>query len=135
MLKRCTKCGEEKPLSNFHNERRSSDGVTARCKPCTSNYGKAWRQAKGNNYHRTQRYGITPDEYVEMLEEQLHTCACCGSSNPKRKAGFVIDHDHATGQIRGLLCHSCNIGIGQLGDSIDGLTKALDYLRKHYDNT
>lgn len=135
MTKRCTKCGEEKPLSSFHKERRSSDGVTARCKSCTSNYGKSWRQSKGNAYHRTQRYGITPEEYTEMLEEQLHKCACCGSSNPKRRAGFVIDHDHATGLVRGLLCHSCNIGIGQLGDSINGLTQALDYLRRHYDDT
>ena len=135
MFKRCTKCGEEKPYSEFHFEKRSSDGVVSRCKDCTRAYGKQWRQAKGNMYHRTQRYGITPAEYHEMLDEQLGRCACCGSSNPKRKAGFVVDHDHSTGLVRGLLCHSCNIGIGQLGDSISGLTNAVDYLRRHYDNT
>ena len=86
-------------------------------------------------YHRVSRYGITPDEYHEMLEEQLSCCGCCGSPDPRRKAGFVIDHDHNTGKIRGLLCHNCNIGIGQLGDSLDGLNKAVAYLRRHYDIT
>ncbi|AGF91696.1 hypothetical protein SVPG_00013 [Synechococcus phage S-CBP4] len=136
MTKRCTKCGEDKELHEFPNERRSSDGVAARCKFCTSQYQKEWAKRKGGTmYYRTVRYGMSPEEYEELLEEQLNCCACCGSSDPKRKAGFVIDHDHQTGQVRGLLCHSCNIGIGQLGDSIFGLTQAINYLRKHYDNT
>jgi len=134
MTKRCTKCGEDKELDQFPSERRSSDGVTAQCKSCRSQYYKDWRDKKGGNlYDRTIRYGMSPEEYEELLEEQLNCCACCGSSNPKRKSGFVIDHDHNTGLVRGLLCHNCNIGIGQLGDSISGVTNALNYLRKHYD--
>ena len=136
MTKRCTKCGEDKDLHEFSKEPRSPDGVTAQCKSCRNQYQKEWVKRKGGAmYHRTVRYGMSPNEYEELLEEQLNRCACCGSSDPKRKAGFVIDHDHQTGQVRGLLCHSCNIGIGQLGDSISGLTQALNYLRKHYDNT
>ncbi len=136
MTKRCTKCGEEKDIGSFPSERRSSDGVAARCKACASAYQRTWREQKGGNlYDRTVRYGISPAEYEELLEEQLCCCACCGSSDPKRKAGFVIDHDHNTGKIRGLLCHNCNIGIGLLGDSISGLNAAINYLRKHYDNT
>jgi len=136
MTKRCTKCGEDKELDQFPNERRSSDGVTAQCKACKSEYNKNWRSQKGGNlYDRTVRYGMSPEEYEELLEEQLNCCACCGSSNPQRKSGFVIDHDHNTGLVRGLLCHNCNIGIGQLGDSISGVTNALEYLRKHYDKT
>jgi len=136
MTKRCTKCGEEKPLDSFPRERRSSDGVTARCKECTSNYQREWREQRGGNlYDRTIRYGISPEEYEELLDEQLNCCACCGSSNPRRKAGFVIDHDHETGSIRGLLCHNCNIGIGLLGDSLGGLEMAINYLRRHYANT
>ena len=136
MLKRCTKCGEEKTLDSFPKEPRSSDGVAARCKVCTSDYQREWRERKGGNlYDRTIRYGISPEEYGELLDEQLSCCACCGSSDPKRKAGFVIDHDHNTGSIRGLLCHNCNIGIGLLGDTMSGLQMAVDYLRKHYDTT
>jgi len=134
MIKRCTKCGEDKELDQFSTERRSSDGVTAQCKSCKSQYNKNWRNQKGGNlYDRTIRYGMSPEEYEELLEEQLNCCACCGSSNPKRKAGFVIDHDHSTGLVRGLLCHNCNIGIGLLGDSILGVNNALNYLHKHYD--
>ena len=136
MNKRCTKCGEEKDLSSYPKERRSSDGVAARCKSCTSAYQRTLREQKGGSlYDRTVRYGMSPHEYEELLDEQLNCCACCGSSDPKRKAGFVIDHDHGTGLIRGLLCHSCNIGIGLLGDTINGLEMAVNYLRKHYDNT
>jgi hypothetical protein len=135
MSKRCRKCGEDKPLSDFPKEKRSSDGVTAQCKHCTKAKSLAWYKSKGTQYHRTQRYRISPEEYTELLEEQLHRCACCGSPNPKRKAGFVIDHDHASGIVRGLLCHSCNIGIGLLGDTIKGLELALDYLRCSNDRT
>jgi hypothetical protein len=136
MTKRCTKCGEDKDLSEFHTERRSSDGVTARCKSCTSQYQKEWSARKGGSmYYRTVRYGMSPEEYEELLDEQLGRCASCGSSDPKRTAGFVIDHDHTTGSVRGLLCHNCNIGIGLLGDSVSGLSHALNYLRRHYDNT
>lgn len=136
MLKRCTKCGEDKPIDSFPKERRSPDGVASQCKTCKSDYNREWRERKGGNlYDRTIRYGISPEEYEELLDEQLNSCACCGSSDPKRKAGFVIDHDHDTGFIRGLLCHNCNIGIGLLGDSLSGLQTAVNYLRKHYDNT
>lgn len=136
MYKSCTKCGKEKGLHEFPKERRSSDGVTARCKSCTSQYQKDWANRKGGAmYYRTVRYGMSPEEYGELLDEQLGCCACCGSSDPKRKGGFVIDHDHNTGQVRGLLCHSCNIGIGLLGDSVSGVINALRYLCKHYDNT
>jgi len=135
MFKRCTLCGISKPHSEFQKERRSSDGITARCKPCLNAQGKAWRDSKGRQYHRVKRYGIKPEEYEELLDEQQFKCACCGSSDPKRKAGFVIDHDHDTGAVRGLLCHNCNIGIGMLGDSVFGLQLALEYLRRYNDKT
>jgi hypothetical protein len=42
---------------------------------------------------------------------------------------LVVDHDHNTGAVRGLLCHSCNTGLGHLGDSVETLARALDYLQ------
>jgi hypothetical protein len=58
-------------------------------------------------------------------------CACCGGTDPGKR-GWMVDHDHVTGEIRGILCNRCNLGIGLLGDSIEGVRKALTYLEKHY---
>lgn len=78
-------------------------------------------------------YGITIHEYEKILEKQGGVCGICGSSDSKTKGvgRFCIDHDHQTGKIRGLLCSSCNRGIGLLGDSIDNLKNAIEYLRRN----
>lgn len=77
---------------------------------------------------RNQRYGLAPDDYERMCNEQEFRCACC-----RREAPLFVDHDHDTDEIRGLLCHNCNVGIGHLGDDIAGLEKALDYMRGVYE--
>lgn len=78
-----------------------------------------------------KQYGLTEEQYQELLLKQDSKCACCNSAEPggpwKR---FAVDHDHTTNKIRGLLCFSCNTGIGNLGDSIAGVTRALDYLKR-----
>lgn len=78
--------------------------------------------------HKSQgmfrKYNLTLEEYERRCEAQNNECACCG-----QRAKLVIDHDHDTGELRGLICSSCNTGIGQLGDSIEGLQRAIDYLR------
>jgi hypothetical protein len=66
-----------------------------------------------------------------MFTEQKGKCACCGIRQNELTMRFAVDHDHDTGLIRGLLCGNCNLGIGQLGDNIEGLMKALNYLEKH----
>jgi hypothetical protein len=77
-----------------------------------------------------KKYGLTLIEYDKLLSDQEGRCACCGSIDPKcRWKRFAVDHDHSTGKIRGLLCFECNTGIGNLGDSIEGLQKAINYLR------
>ena len=84
---------------------------------------------KGNNLKR--RYGIGLHEYNLMLTEQKGKCACCGIHQNELTQKFAVDHDHDTGLIRGLLCSLCNTGIGKLGDNIEGLMRALNYLEKH----
>lgn len=77
-----------------------------------------------------RKHGWTPDDYERVLAEQGGVCACCGSASPgKRLRKFCVDHDHATGTVRGLLCTSCNQGIGQLGDTLEGVEAAARYLR------
>lgn len=82
-------------------------------------------------YYLKTTYGITPEEYEELLEKQNHACALCNNerSGPMR-IRLAIDHCHETGRIRGLLCQRCNWAIGQLGDNEEALKNALDYIKE-----
>jgi hypothetical protein len=88
-------------------------------------------------YYRTRkrlyRYGLTHEQFEEMLTGQGDRCAVCGTDTPKGSHGFgwSVDHDHVTGQIRGILCGYCNQGIGMLKDDPDVLTAAAKYLQQH----
>jgi hypothetical protein len=82
-----------------------------------------------------RRYGITLEQYNALLAAQGGLCACCHSKDIGRKgsrAGLTlfVDHAHASGLIRGLVCHKCNVGIGSLGDTAAGVQRALLYLTK-----
>lgn len=74
------------------------------------------------------KYGITPGQYEEMLVSQGGVCAICGS-HPIAEQLLSVDHCHTTGKVRGLLCQSCNIGIGHFEDSPSILEKAISYLK------
>lgn len=78
-----------------------------------------------------KRYGIGLHEYNLMFTEQKGKCACCGIHQNELTKKFAVDHDHDTGLIRGLLCNHCNLALGKLGDNIEGLMRALNYLEKH----
>jgi Recombination endonuclease VII len=102
---------------------------------------------------RLRKYGMTVDEYRCMLASQDGCCAICRSATSdlrrngqggKRRIehgwpsvagkgdhlGFIVDHDHKTGKVRGLLCHPCNAGIGLLKDNPELLVAAANYLMK-----
>ena len=79
-------------------------------------------------YQLKRRYGITFADYYRMLEEQGGGCAICGYRPKKRR--LSVDHDHETGQIRGLLCVSCNRGLPWFSESPELLDRAAEYLRK-----
>lgn len=76
------------------------------------------------------KYGITAEEFREMLFQQENKCAICGNEFLTSKAP-CIDHDHETGKIRGILCNGCNSGIGFLKDSIENLRNAALYLERN----
>lgn len=78
------------------------------------------------------KYGISLVTYEEMLDKQDHKCAICSVNETMVIRGkqyrLAVDHDHKTGKVRGLLCSSCNRGIGYLRDDINIFKKAIDYL-------
>lgn len=79
-----------------------------------------------------RNYGITFNDYREMLKDQNHKCKICNGSGFKMKEHhnllLVVDHCHETKKVRGLLCHNCNRGIGLLQDSVSNLASAISYL-------
>lgn len=81
-----------------------------------------------------RRYGITPEQYDALLSTQGGLCAICGDAPDANGKGAYarlhIDHDHATGLVRGLLCGRCNQGLGYFRDSPDSLASAIKYLKK-----
>lgn len=76
---------------------------------------------------KVRRYGITPEEYRDMVVGQAGRCLIC-LRVPEND--LSIDHDHETGVVRGLLCQSCNLGIGRLGDDPIRVRRALGYLER-----
>lgn len=82
---------------------------------------------------RGMSYGLTAERYREMLAAQRDSCAIC-LTRPVRRFELVIDHNHETGEVRGLLCSACNTALGFFKDSPGRLAAALDYLRErgHY---
>lgn len=98
-------------------------------------YVRKWREKNRESVLAThlRQYGITLDEYNRMLIDQGGCCAICGAREGRSKAGGVrlhVDHDHATGKARGLLCGTCNRGIGQLGDDPARVRAAVRYLER-----
>jgi hypothetical protein len=73
-----------------------------------------------------RRYGIGDAEVAAMIEAQGGVCAICEGplDNPH------VDHDHATGKVRGILCFNCNAGLGKFRDDVDVMAAAVEYLRK-----
>jgi len=117
--KRCGICRVVKPLGDFHLDKRGGKGRAHRCKPCAKVYGR--------DRHIQLTYGLTAAEYDNLAAGGCHICGLeCGSGNK-----LAVDHDHATGKIRGALCGKCNRGIGLLGDDPFLLRCALAYLEAH----
>jgi hypothetical protein len=77
-------------------------------------------------------YGVTVEDYQRMLALQEGKCALCKTEQPWTRSGrFAIDHDHATGRVRALLCHNCNKGIGNLKDDPELLRNAANYIETY----
>jgi hypothetical protein len=93
---------------------------------------REWRKqnpTRSKGYDQKKKFGIGIAEYDAMFSEQNGGCAICGKPRDKHFR-LAVDHDHATGEIRGLLCADCNRGLGLFADNPERLRKAADYLTR-----
>lgn len=77
-----------------------------------------------------KRYGITFTEYKALLIKQRYRCAACRTDEPGGRGRFHVDHDHETGEVRGLLCTNCNLALGLLKDDVHRVRRLLRYLKR-----
>ena len=147
MNKECKKCGLEKPSDQFYKESRVKDGLSARCKSCCKADAKEafrrnpepYRQRARDAYDYAERrermllreYGMTAQDYTDLFEKQNGCCAICNTTESGHNVTnhLLVDHDHSSGTVRGLLCSSCNLMLGKAHDNVDLLTKAINYLK------
>lgn len=90
-----------------------------------------WGAYCGSHARRFRRFGITEAELDALLAAQRNRCAICKSDKPYGSGDWHIDHDHVTGQVRGLLCSKCNLALGLLGDDPKVIAAALRYANRH----
>ena len=126
-------CGQTRPMGRFP---KRGDGRARVCLECT----RERRRKRSETERRAdrdarlrQRYGITVDEYDRMVRRQRGMCAICRRPPYPRGSRLVVDHDHACGTVRGLLCSPCNSALGLMGDKPDRLEDAALYLSAHAD--
>ena len=140
----CPRCSVMKPLGMFNV--RPNGRPKGWCGPCEKQYqsdraktevGKTqrrkasakWAAGPRNAYNLQWRYGLTVEQYDAILKSQGGRCAICRAERPdSRTKQWHVDHCHATGKVRGLLCGQCNLGLGQFRDDPALLRQAIKYL-------
>lgn len=130
-LKTCLKCLKEQPLSEYHKNKQGRDGRQPRCRTCLHQAQREYRKSNGYGSAIKYRYGITLTDYNNMLVSQNNKCLLCMiefDSIPGRLSKPVIDHNHTTGKVRGLLCHPCNVALGLVKENRETLQRMIEYV-------
>ena len=133
----CSRCGAP------HTPRGTGKNRRMRCGRCLARYQREWRQRNPNHerevYQRTKvesrersllrKYAISLVDYDRMLAAQGGKCAICGApESAQRNRVLHVDHCHATGRVRGLLCRGCNHMLGHVKDDATAFERAAGYL-------
>ena len=118
----CYACNKDKEESAFI--KRRGTGLAKLCQPCRTK--REQNQGRHASYLKT-RYGISKFDYTLLHQEQEGRCAICKSPETD-VSSLCVDHDHTTGQVRGLLCRLCNTGLGAFKDNPEALQEAIRYL-------
>lgn len=122
----CSSCQAVKEISLFH--RDGQGGRNRTCSPCHSAALRADpRTSERAKAAKLRKYGLTVKEYEAIATAQGGQCALC---KKKPRYGLCVDHCHASGKVRALLCKGCNTGLGAFGDDPARLREAIDYLLK-----
>lgn len=113
----CTKCGESKPATTeyFPPHNKKTNGLDSWCRSCRATYR--------NSICRGKFRDVISDEKLIAVKNSTTECVICGSEER-----LVVDHDHKTGKVRGLLCGHCNRGLGHFKDDPELLLFAAQYL-------
>lgn len=148
-LKKCGKCKKEKDVSFFYKDKGRKGGYSYCCKECHGKYDKQKykknkshycemsKQRQINHPERNKRYRLkhaynfTPEQYDVMFNIQQGCCIICGANQNEFKKALNIDHNHKTGEVRGLLCTHCNRMLGGARDNIIVLKNGISYLEKY----
>ena len=128
----CPVCGET-DITKFYLD-KNGHRSTKVCSECHKNqckerwHARTWMDRWAS---RNYLYGVTKEFLIDLYEKQQGMCKICGDK-PTTQRGLHIDHCHATGVVRGLLCHGCNVTLGNMKDDPEILLKAVEYLRSHH---
>jgi hypothetical protein len=127
----CSHCKQILSVIDFYKTQIAGETcILGWCKNCRKQIARKRTKEQRKNEWLHRKYGLTLEIFNSMLVVQDGKCAICGSTNPGGKLGnnFSIDHNHITGQIRGLLCQTCNQTLGLMQESSKNLRKAAEYL-------
>ena len=127
----CTKCGVEKPREEYYKRNNRKSGCWSECKTCfVERQMKRYHENPDliNDQRAASKYGTTLEHIQQLREDAQGICSCCGREGLHHHKRLVIDHDHATGKVRGLICSKCNTVLGLCGDNIGTLKNLIEYL-------
>lgn len=123
--KRCGRCQTTKPPEEFNKNSAKKDGLQERCRDCQKlHYESNDGPIKNRAFQLKRKYDLTLESYDKMLLAQEGKCLICKNDEEK----LVVDHDHMTGAVRGLLCSGCNRGLGFFKDKAENLQRAAEYV-------
>ena len=130
-MKECPTCNRMLESDEFCRDKSRPDGLTYECKACRRIRFREWHKEHSEetrDKRMLREYGISLDDYDQLWQAQRGVCAICGKTEEENGQRLTVDHNHETGEVRGLLCNSCNLGLGLLGDGIEIIRAVLTYL-------
>lgn len=133
--KQCSKCKQELPLDDFIRRKLKGGrwGHVSWCRPCRNAKAKQdWTDGCIRDSVYRRKFGIGIEDYNAMFSAQGGRCAICNTDQPTghgaKNGRFSVDHDHATGEVRGLLCAGCNTALGGFKDNVEVMKNAIHYI-------